>query len=108
MTDSLDLSIGEGLPAASGVMYRVIQRLGAGGNAVAYLVVATSGTAKGVPFALKVFHRLSKPERRDAFLQEIKFLETCNTSIMRVYDSGIYQDQYPFVVAEYLPDTLGS
>ena len=27
---------------------------------------------------------------------------------MRVFDTGIYQDKYPFVVAEYLPDTLGS
>ena len=52
MTDSLSLSIGEELPAASGVMYRVIQRLGAGGNAVTYLVVAITGAAKGVPFAL--------------------------------------------------------
>jgi serine/threonine protein kinase len=107
MVDSLELSIGEGLPAASGVLYRTIQRLGMGGNAVTYLVVAITGAAKGVPFALKVFRRLSKPERRDAFLQEIEFLKTCeHPSIMRVFDTGVYHDEYPFVVAEYLPDTL--
>jgi serine/threonine protein kinase len=27
---------------------------------------------------------------------------------MRVFDSGVYQDKFPFVVAEYLPDTLRS
>jgi serine/threonine protein kinase len=83
--------------------------LGIGGNAATFLMVATSGQAKGVPFAMKVFRRLSKPERRDGFLHEIQFLKTCNhPSIMRVFDEGVLFDQYPFVVAEYLPSTLYS
>ncbi len=109
MADLLTLGIGEDVSAASGVQYRVIQRLGAGGNADAYLVVATSGSAKGVPFALKVFRRLAKAERRASFLDEIRFLENCeHPSVMRVFDRGIYNESYPFVVAEYLPETLGS
>lgn len=27
---------------------------------------------------------------------------------MRVFDEGLYLDEHPFVVAEYLPDTLGT
>jgi len=109
MADSLDLSVTQAVLAESGNWYVVVQRLGKGGNAVTYLVVATTGQAKGVPFALKIFRRLSKPERRETFLREIDFLKKCDhPSIMRVFDSGTYRDQYPFVVAEYLPETLSS
>jgi serine/threonine protein kinase len=87
--------------------YKVVQVLGAGVNASTYLVVATSGANKGVPFALKFFSRVAVPERRDDFRREIEFLKTCtHPSIMRVFDEGIYRDQWPFVVAEYLPLTL--
>jgi serine/threonine protein kinase len=91
-----------------------VQRLGAGGNAVTYLVVATSGTSRGILFALKLFRRLSKPERRESFLREVEFLKKQeHPSIMRVFDEGLFsyktdgiQNEYPFVVAEYLPQTL--
>src|SRR5439155_22081524 len=86
-----------------------LQSLGAGGNAAAFLAVATGGENKGIPFALKVFRRLSKPEWRDNFLREIAFLKTCShPAILRVFDEGIYLADHPFVVAEYLPKTLES
>ena len=101
------LSIGQSVQASSKVWYRNIQWLGAGGNADTFLVVATSGQAKGVPFALKIFRRLAKPERRESFLAEVEFLKQCShPSVMRVYDDGTFYDQLPFVVAEYLPNTL--
>src|SRR2546423_2970438 len=94
------------IQASSGVWYRNIQWLGEGGNAQTFLVVATSGQAQGVPFALKIFKNLAKPERRGSFLDEVKFLRECShPSIMRVFDDGVFYDQ-PFVVAEYLPNTL--
>jgi len=109
MADSFFLDTGQSLRAESGVWYRNLQILGTGGNAVTFLVVATSGPNRGVPFALKVFRRLSKPERRQAFLNEIKFLEQCDhPCIMRVFDNGVFYDQHPFLVAEYLPGTLYS
>lgn len=81
--------------------------LGRGGNAATFLVVTTSGPHRGVPFAAKIFRRLSKPERRDSFLQEMKFLKGCShPSVMRVFDTGVFREDHPFLIAEYLPRTL--
>jgi serine/threonine protein kinase len=105
--DSIDLAIDQSIQAESGTWYRNLQLLGRGGNASAFLVAATSGPNRGVPFAVKIFRRLSKPERRDNFLQEMKFLETCShPSIMRIFDTGVFYGEHPFLVAEYLPRTL--
>lgn len=57
--------------------------LGAGGNAVTFLVVCTAGPHRGVPFALKFFRRMSKPERREAFVDELEFLKCCDHPAVR-------------------------
>ena len=89
--------------------YTCMQRLGVGGTAETYLMLATEGPLRGQFFALKIFRRLSKPEWRESFLAEVKFLQGCNhPAVMRVFDEGLYLDEHPFVVAEYLPDTLGT
>lgn len=114
MSDALYLPSGKSLKSNSDNWYRIIQTLGAGGNAVTYLVICTSGMNKGVMFALKIFRRLSKPERRARFLEEVAFLkDVSHPSIMRVFDEGDFtytvagaKNDYPFVVAEYLPRTL--
>jgi serine/threonine protein kinase len=85
--------------------------LGTGGNAVVFLVLTTSGTNQGSLFALKMFRRLSIPARRDRFMREIEFLVGCDhASITPIYDYGIfgYQgEEFPFLVTEYQPVTLG-
>lgn len=114
MKDELVLQPGTPIDSQTGRAYRVVQTLGAGGNAVTYLVIATSGAHKGVLFALKIFRRLSMPHRRTKFIEEIAFLQKCDhPSIMRVFDDGLFhhtaggkEKEYPFVVAEYLPQTL--
>lgn len=114
MSDALYLPSGKSLKSNSDNWYRIIQTLGAGGNAVTYLVICTSGANKGVMFALKIFRRLSKPERRARFLEEVAFLkDVSHPSIMRVFDEGDFtytvagtRNDYPFVIAEYLPRTL--
>ncbi len=107
MLDSFFLDIGQNIRSESDVWYRNLQVLGTGGNAVTFLAVATSGPHRGVPFAIKVFRRLSRPERRDSFLSEMQFLQRCShPSVMRIFDSGIYREKNPFFVAEYLPNTL--
>jgi serine/threonine protein kinase len=81
---------------------------------VTYLVVCTAGVNKGILFALKIFRRLSKPERRESFLKEVEFLKKQDhPAVMRVFDEGMFRyhvdgtrNEYPFVVAEYLPQTL--
>src|SRR5437660_10923348 len=109
MEDYLNLPFRTVLQSPAGSDYTCLQRLGMGGTAETYLMLARSGPLRGQLFAVKVFRRLSKPAWRDNFLAEIKFLQTCNhPAVMRVFDEGLYQDEHPFVVAEYLPGTLGS
>lgn len=100
--------------SSSSTFYRVVQRLGAGGNSHVYLVETITGENRGILFALKLFVRLERAERQERFRQEIDFLKNAkHPSIMRVFDDGVLPDQsgrdrldYPFVVAEYLPTTL--
>lgn len=111
MPDYFTLAHGKGIQSTSGVWYRCVQTLGAGGNAVTFLVLCTSGPNSGALFALKVFRRLSAQERREKFLKEIRLLfELNHPCILRVFDEGLFKttdgDEYPFVVAEYLPNTL--
>lgn len=114
MVDTFYLAPAKSVKSASGVWYKNLQVLGTGGNAVTFLACATSGNFKGVLFAIKVFRKLSSQVRKDAFLREIDFLKsTTHPSIMRVYDAGIFQrrsrsgnEEFPFVAAEYLPQTL--
>jgi serine/threonine protein kinase len=107
MADTIPLALLQSIQADSGYWYRNLQTLGEGGNATTYLVVATSGPYRGVLFAAKLFRKLSKPERRESFLQESQFLRTCeHPSIMRLYDAGLFDGDHPFFVAEFLPDTL--
>jgi len=110
MIDHIRFDIGQSIQASSGEYYRTIQLLGTGGNAVTFLMLCTSGQHEGVLFALKVFRKLSQPERRKRFLGEVDFLQGCNhPSIMRVFDRGVFaanHEEYPFVIAEYLPNRL--
>jgi serine/threonine protein kinase len=111
MADYFSLGIGQSVQSERGIWYRNIQFLGAGGNAVTFLILCTSGPYRGVLFALKVFRVISSEERKAKFLEEREFLESgCNhPSIMRVFDTGVFtqgDDEYPFVVSEYLPNTL--
>ena len=107
MTDSFDLGFEEGVESDSSVWYRNLQRLGTGGNAVTYLMMAKNGVHQGVSFAVKIFRRLSRPEWKDGFLREAEFLKTCShPAVMRYFDQGIAREQNPFYVAEYLPQTL--
>jgi len=106
MTDSIFLEMRRSLQAASGTWYRNIEVLGAGGNAVTFLVLCTSGANQGQLFAMKIFRKLSRQDRRESFLREVEFLKQYkHPAVMQVYDDGVYYDK-PFVVAEYLPNTL--
>lgn len=107
MNGTVHIDIGQSVKSDTDVWYRKLQSLGSGGNAITFLAVATSGMNRGVPFAIKVFRNLSKPQRRENFNHEVAFLKDCDhPSIMRVFDAGVFMDNFPFLVAEYLPDTL--
>ncbi len=110
MADYIHFDFDQGIKSRVGNWYKCIQHLGTGGNAVTYLVLSTTGQNKGMLFALKVFRKLSQPARRERFLNEITFLLTCDhPALMRVVDSGEFNSpngEFPFVVAEYLPQRL--
>ena len=107
MEDYLNLAFRLVLRSQVGADYTCLQRLGTGGTAETYLMLAVSGPLRGQLFAVKVFRRLSKPDWRANFLDEIKFLQGCDhPAVMRVFDEGLYLEKHPFVVAEYLPGTL--
>jgi len=107
VSDSFELGFEEGVESTSGVWYRNLQRLGTGGNAVTYLMMAKNGGHQGVSFAVKIFRRLSRPEWKDGFLRESEFLKTCShPAVVRYFDQGVAREQNPFYVAEYLPRTL--
>jgi len=110
MTDHFVLEPGKSIQSSNKIWYRCIQTLGAGGNAVTFLVLCTSGPHTGALFALKVFRRLSAPDRREKFLQETNLLfELNHPCILRVFDEGVFYTpagDYPFTVVDYLPNTL--
>src|SRR5581483_6949282 len=109
MSDFLNLKFQMTLRSQLGADYVVLHLLGRGGSAETYLALCSSGPYRGQMFALKVFRRLSKPQWHECFLKEVEFLRNCaHPAIMRVFDEGLFSQQCPFVVAEYLPQTLAS
>ena len=114
MSDHIEFAVGQGIQIDPNTWYKSIQLLGTGGNSDTYLVYASEGHHRGLLFALKIFRRLSAQDRRERFLQEIEFLKGCkHPAIMPVHNSGTYtvkhakgNDRFPFVVADFLPNTL--
>ncbi|MFW9889625.1 MAG: serine/threonine protein kinase [Candidatus Thorarchaeota archaeon] len=90
--------------------YQILHKLGRGGSSKTYLAVCTDPRErKGELVAIKFFVRYSKPERMANFKREFDFLSECtHPSIMRVHHIGEYEElvDRPFIVAEYLPNTL--
>ena len=86
--------------------YRVNQEIGSTGDSVVYMVTQTSGQYRGNNFALKLFHNIENEDRIKRFQEERKLLQNVNhPSILRYYDQGKYDD-YPFLISEFLPETL--
>lgn len=85
--------------------YKIVDKLGSGGNGVAYLVQCIGGALIGNFFTMKFLNRTSQ-EGKARFLEEIKFIrENNHPSILSHYDEGTYEG-YPFVVVEYLRNSL--
>jgi serine/threonine protein kinase len=87
--------------------YACIRKLGEGGASSVYLAMATSGSYKGKLFAIKFFTKVDRPDWQLSFMKEIHFLRSCShPGIIRVFDEGMYQDKYPFVVMECMDCSL--
>jgi serine/threonine-protein kinase len=89
------------------VTYVKIANIGSGGSSEVYLTLATSGPRRGVTFAVKMFSAPGREDWRNNFMREVHVLRDCDhPAIVKVLDEGLYRDEYPFVVMEYLPQTL--
>jgi serine/threonine protein kinase len=87
--------------------YACIRKLGEGGASTVYLMMATSGSFKGKLFAVKFFKAVTRSAWHLSFMKEIHFLRSCShPAIIRVFDEGVYQDKFPFVVMEYMQGSL--
>ena len=106
MSDYFKFKRWAGIKATSNRWYKAIELIAVGKNAATFLVIGGTAPFVGVPYAVKVFRRVSSEESRAAFLEEASFLkELDHPCVMRVVDDGKYHDN-PFLVAEYLPQTL--
>lgn len=91
----------------AGRAFLLVEPLGRGGNASAWLALATEGDLQGLPFALKFFLH-DDPGRREAFRREIAYLKTqSHPAILSIYDSGTLRNGTPFYVSRYMATTLG-
>lgn len=94
------------LRSKQGKTYTVVEPLGRGGNSSAYLVIATDGPDRGMPFAAKFFLHVGTG-RRTAFLNEIDYLEAHpHGAILPIYDSGTSPQGIPFYISRYMAATL--
>lgn len=101
------IRFGESVVSWRNISYFKIDNLGKGGTSYVFHMAATSGPNKGMTFAVKVFNAVRKEEWRLNFMREVNFLRSCDhPAILKVFDEGLYRDQFPFVVMEYLPETL--
>lgn len=107
------LSTGQDLQTSL-ARYRIIERLGRGGNSDVYLCQAISGELKGLLLAVKLMTRVDREDRARRFQVELEYLlKVSHPGVMRVFDSGTQpfgpvgaRVEVPFYVAEYLPKTL--
>jgi serine/threonine-protein kinase len=87
--------------------YACVRKLGEGGASTVNLMMATSGSFKGKLFAVKFFKKIDRPDWQLSFMKEIHFLRSCShPAIIRVFDEGVYQDKFPFVVMEHMQGSL--
>lgn len=98
----------------SNAAYKVIERLGRGGNSDVYLCQANRGDQKGLLFAAKLMTNIDREDRVKRFENEFDFLSSINhPAIMKVvergghsFGSGNNRIEVPFYLAEYIPLTL--
>ncbi|MGD1824747.1 non-specific serine/threonine protein kinase [Chromobacterium violaceum] len=98
----------------SSAAYKVIERLGRGGNSDVYLCQSNRGDQKGLLFAAKLMTNIDRADRVKRFEKEFDFLSGINhPAIMKViergefsFGSGSNRIEVPFYLAEYIPLTL--
>lgn len=95
---------------SSNSKYKILKKLGNGGNGTAYLALCINGCNRGVYFVIKFFYKIDKKDRLERFNREKEFLKGCNhPSIIKIYEDGVHkvnEEEYPYYVMEYMTKTL--
>lgn len=69
--------------------YRIIDRIGDGGNSAVFAAVVTRGPLQGALVAFRVFSQLEEAQRLERFVQEAAFLQTAShPAIVSVLEVG--------------------
>src|SRR5687768_13709170 len=88
-----DISLSSGSvlrTAGSPNEFRVIDRVGTGGNSVVLAAIVTRGPLQGALVAVRIFLQLDDEKRKARFLEEAKFLsEQRHPAIVNVLEIGM-------------------
>jgi serine/threonine protein kinase len=97
--------------SAGNVRFKIIEKLGSGGNSSVYMVQCQNGEHRGLLFAIKFFDRPEKADRLARFNVELEFLKTTeHPAVVKVNYDGSHSysngSSVPFYITEYMPKTL--
>ena len=106
----LEWTIGKTIASDSENYYRIIQLLGEGKNATAYLALKTGKSERGTFHVVKVMLHPKDKNKLAAFEKEKDVLTKLNhSSIINIHDQGKYlanRTTYPFYMCNYYATTL--
>ncbi len=109
---ALRWSTGQSILSARGDYYKVIQLLGEGKSATAYLALRTGVTEKGTFHVFKLMQHPEDPAKLDNFNREkevIRRFDHC--SVISITDDGEYESaekKYPFYICDFYSNALAS
>ncbi len=103
----IPFSVGDAIQSWRDVTYLNVGNAGSAGSAQVFIVLATSGPLRGVRFAVKMFAASDRDGWRRNFMREAHVLRDCDhPAIVKMFGEGVYKDEYPFFVMDYLPHNL--
>lgn len=105
-------STGQSILSTQGEYYKIVQLLGEGKSATAYLSLRTGVKEKGTFHVVKLMQHPEDPAKLENFSREkelIKKLDHC--SVIPITDDGEYEcaeKNYPFYICDFYSSTLAS
>ena len=103
---------GQSIKSASGDYYKIIQLLGEGKSATAYLALRTGIEDKGTFHVVKLMQHPDSSAKLENFNQEKELIRKFDhASVISISDSGEYESagiKFPFYISDFYSSTLAS